>query len=307
MTAPIGVLLLAHGAATDVADLPRYYEHIREGAPASPRVLEALEHRYRAIGGGSPLNPITISLATKLQDELDRKHPGQFQAAVGFRHVSPFIHTTLERLEGEGMTRALGIVLSPHMSRFVTEGYRRELTASKSRVKVELHGAWHMEPALLEHWRVAVGAALAKLPEDRRERARVLFTAHSLPLRAVQGDRLPDRLQESAAEVARRAGLSSDGFAHAWQSASPTGEEWLGPDVGEMIRREAAEGTRAIVACPHGFVADHLETLYDLDIVARGVAEKEGLAFVRTTMPDDRPYLVQALADMVERWASAPR
>lgn len=307
MSASTGVLILAHGAATSVKDLPKFYEHIREGAPMSPRVLAVLEERYRAIGGSSPLNATTLSLTAKLQAELDRRHGlGAFRTQTGFRHAAPFIGDAMGHLTREKLSRVLVVVLSPHMSRFAKEGYSKALADVPTKVPVTMTGPWHMEPALLQFWTEAVATAWENVYPSPPRSKRLLFTAHSLPHRWVEGDTLEARLRESGEAVVRAAHIPEMEAAFVWQSASPTGEEWLGPDLGDVLRREARHGAKAVVVCPQGFVADHLETLYDVDILARRVAEDEGLAFARTPMPNDAPLMVQALADLVDRSRPSP-
>jgi ferrochelatase len=287
---------------THIDDLPAFYARIREGAPTSPRVLATLQERYRAIGGGSPLNAITQSCATKLQQAIDTRYGArEILVRAGFRHVAPYADEVLEGLVREGVTRALAIPMSPHISRFVQEGYARSIAGSTCGIHVEMVGPWHMESALLDFWSRSLTASLSQVPEGEREAAQVLFSAHSLPTRWVAGDDLVGRLRESADAVAKAAGVPTSRVSHVWQSASPTGEEWLGPDINLQILSGLPPGTRAVVSCPHGFLADHLETLYDIDILARQSAEGRGLTFVRTQMPNDSPLLVQALVNVVER------
>lgn len=307
MPAKRAVLLLAHGAVTHVEDLPGFYARIREGAPTSPRVLATLQERYRAIGGSSPLNVTTQSCATKLQQELDTRHgAGGFVVRAGFRHVAPYVDEVLEDLAREGVTRALAIPMSPHISRYVQEGYAQSIARSTSGIHVELAGPWHRESALLDFWSRSLTASLSQVPEGARAVTQVLFSAHSLPIRWVAGDDLEGRLRESAETVAKAADVPTSRVSHVWQSASPTGEEWLGPDINQQILSGLPTGTRAVVSCPHGFIADHLETLYDIDILARQTAEGRGLTFLRTQMPNDSQLLVYALASVVERSCQTP-
>jgi ferrochelatase len=198
--------------------------------------------------------------------------------------------------------RIVGIVLAPHYSRMsVGEYAQRALAAAQAAdpsVTVTVVESWHLAPAYLALLTGAVAAALATLPAPVRDRARVLFTAHSLPTRILAaGDPYPDQLRETATAVAQRAGLDNWGIA--WQSAGRTADPWIGPDVLDVLDELAAAGEAGVVVCAAGFVADHLEILYDLDIEARNRAAALGLPFARTASPNDAPELAEAMAGAV--------
>lgn len=306
------VLLMAHGAAESITDLPEYYTHVRGGRPPPPALLEELTERYRAIGGRSPLRSITASLATRLQAELDRRHgPGAYPVAFGFRHTPPFLEDVVAAMLAQGTTDVLGVVLAPHRSRFVEEAYRRPVQAalaSASRPpRFRLVPQWHLEPSFVALEADFVRRALNRLPTASGSATRVCFTAHSLPESMVAGgDPYPDQLREGARTIAEKADIPAEQVVLAWQSAGRTADPWLGPDIREVLRAEQGRGTRGLVVCPHGFVSDHLEILYDIDLEAHGVAETLGIRLERTDMPNDDLRFARVLADVVDRWSGSP-
>ena len=303
---PRSVLLMAHGAAESVDELPAYYTHVR-GSPPPPALLEELTERYRAIGGRSPLRALTASHGARLQHELDRRHgPDTYSVRFGFRHTPPYIDEVLRSILDDGSTNVLAIVLAPHRSGFVDQGYRRPIDAAlgsgRGSPQVRIAPEWYLEPSFVALEAALVREAIARLPSALSPTSRVLFTAHSLPESMVtNGDPYPTELAEGARAIAELAGLAADRYALTWQSAGRTKDRWLGPDLRDVLRAEHARGTKSVVVCPHGFVSDHLEVLFDIDIEARGVADSLGLRFERTAMPNDHLPFAKVLADVVDR------
>jgi ferrochelatase len=301
----VGVLLMAHGAARGLDDLPRYYAHIREGRPLSDAVLEELTQRYRAIGGHSPLHEITASLARRLAGVLQAR-PGvvDWHVYYGFRHAPPYIADAVAAMAADGVDRGVGVVLAPHDSAMSGARYRAAAEAARSSVSgaplLTYVPSWHLEPRFVHLVASRVREAQTRWPDAERSRVRVVFTAHSLPERLqAQGDPYAHQVQATAQAVAKLAGLGR--WEVAWQSAGRTGDAWMRPDILEVIHRAAQEGTAGLVVCPVGFVADHLEVLYDLDVEAAGVAAEEGLRWVRTRSLNDDPAFAEVLADIAER------
>ncbi|HEX7442847.1 MAG TPA: ferrochelatase [Acidimicrobiales bacterium] len=296
---PIGVVVMAYGTPRTPADVEAYYTHIRRGRPPTPEQLAELQARYDAIGGISPLAERTEAQRAAIAEALDRRAPGAYEVVLGQKHAAPFIEDAVAALAERGADRAVGLVLAPHYSAFSVGQYqeRAALAAGGAGVRMTAIDHWHLEPAYLDFLTRAVVDARAGLPA----RHKVLFTAHSLPERVLEGDPYPDELRESAAVVAERVGLSPwPDWAIAWQSAGRTPEPWRGPDILTVIRDLASTGrTDGLLVCPQGFVADHLEVLYDLDIEARGLAERLGLAFARTRSLNADPAVMAALADRV--------
>jgi protoporphyrin/coproporphyrin ferrochelatase len=298
---PIGILAMAYGTATGPDDVERYYTDIRGGRAPSPDLLEELKSRYAAIGNRFPLLEITERQAARLQERLDHDHPGRFRVYLGMKHSSPFVAQGVAEMRADGIERAVGIVLAPHYSTLSVGTYIERVEKSVAEdggPSFTFVKSWHDHPSYLEVLSSRVADALAKLPVGERDEAMVVFSAHSLPARIVEeGDPYPDQLQETGDLVAVRLGLLN--HMTGWQSAGRTPEPWLGPDLSELIEELAGKGYPAVVVCACGFVADHLEILYDLDIEAKREAERAGIAFVRTESMNDDPGFVRALADVI--------
>lgn len=303
MTAPgrLGVLAMAYGTPAGPDDLEAFYTDIRRGSPPPPELLTELRERYAAIGGRSPLLEITRAQARGVQQALA---DAGVEAAVeiGMRHAAPTIEDGMASLADAGAERVVAFVLAPHYSRMSVGAYEQRAEAAAAAAAPPLPltvvRSWHLAPGYIAYLADAVRDALATLPEDRRDGAHVLFTAHSLPARIVaDGDPYPAQLEETAAAVAARAGLPR--WSVGWQSAGRTADPWIGPDVLELLPQLADDGASAVVVCAAGFVADHLEILYDLDIEAAARAEELGLAFARTASPNAEPAFVAALADVI--------
>ncbi|TAK21209.1 MAG: ferrochelatase [Chloroflexota bacterium] len=302
---PIGVLLLAYGSPQSPDDIETYYTDIRRGRPPTPEQVAELRDRYRRIGGVSPLSRITADQATALRDKLG---PG-FRVYVGMKHWNPRIPDTVARMADDGIRRAVCLALAPHYSRLSIGDYHARVRDAAARldVPIELHEveSWHLSPLFIEAVVRRVDDALARFPTGARDTVSVLFTAHSLPSRIVdEGDPYPAQLTATGATVAARLGLGT--WSIAWQSAGRTPEPWLGPDVKAAMADQAARGARAFLVCPIGFVTDHLEVLYDLDIECRAHARALGVLFERTASPNADADFIAALAEVVRaRLASA--
>ena len=304
-----GLVVMAYGTPASPDDVEAYYTHIRRGRPPSPDQLAELTGRYQAIGGVSPLAERTRAQADAIAAALDAAEPGRWRVALGNKHAPPFIEDAVVMLAGNGgraapPDRLVGLVLAPHFSRgSVGEYHARARTAAtaqgKDYVPVE---SWWSLPAWVEAQATRVRTALAGLPD----RTTVLFTAHSLPERVLAGDPYVDELQSSATAVASAAGLPDGTWSLAWQSAGRTPEPWRGPDVADVIRDlGASRRVDGVLVCPQGFVSDHLEVLYDLDVDARRVATEAGLAFARTASLNDEAPVMAALAGVARAASEA--
>ena len=317
---PIGVLVMAYGTANGPDDVERYYTDIRGGRAPSPDHLRELLDRYAAIGNRFPLLEITTEQARGLQEELNRSEPGAFRSYLGMKHSPPFIAEAVERMRTDGIERAIGIVMAPHWSGMSVETY-------VARVREEVGDgppsfafvrSYHDRPAFVAFLAGRVAHALGELMPAERAGATVIFSAHSLPVRRLDGGsqrclrctacehscRYRDGLAETADLVAAELGLSRHTIA--WQSAGRTEDPWWGPPVGDVIAELGSKGVPAVVVCSAGFVSDHLEVLYDLDVEAREVAEQAGMRFVRTEMPNADPGFISVLADVVREDLAAP-
>ena len=291
------VMLMGYGTPRTPADILPYYTDIRRGNPPTTEQLENLTARYEAIGGISPLTQRSEAQRGAVQAALNRIAEGRYHVVLGMKHATPFIEESVDDLAAKGFRRIVGLVLAPHYSAFSVGQYLDRLTAAAAThdITVASIRSWATEPALIDFIATAVREKLASLPDETR----VLFTSHSLPQRILaSGDPYPSELQATAQSVSSAVGL--DNWGVAWQSAGRTPEPWLGPDILQVIDELAADGrTRAVLVSAVGFVADHLEVLYDLDIEACRRATSQGLAFERTTCVNDDPAVMAALADLI--------
>jgi ferrochelatase len=292
-----GVVLMAYGTPRTPAEIEPYYTDIRRGRPPAPEQLADLTRRYDAIGGISPLAALTAEQGAALQAALDDRRPGEYRVGVGLKHAAPKIEEGVAALAASGVDRIVGLVLAPHYSALSIGEYldRAEVAAKAAGLAFTGVESWAVEPAYVTFLAAAVATALDALPA----RSRVVFTAHSLPARIVEaGDPYPDELRATATAVASRLGLDDDRWSIGWQSAGRTPEPWLGPDVLEIVDAMAADpDVDGLLVCPCGFVADHLEVLYDLDIEAAARAAGAGLAFGRTASMNADATVLGALAD----------
>jgi ferrochelatase len=295
------VIAMAYGTPATPADLGAYYTHIRHGRPPSPELLDELRERYEAIGGRSPLLEITERQAAGLRAALHAAGHDDVEVVLGMKHAKPFIEDAARDLLAGGVERVVGLVLAPHYSSMSVGQYSERVTAALGEgagaPSFAMVRSWATAPGYVEWLARAVRAALARLGPAAFG-AEVVFTAHSLPERILEaGDPYPDELRATAEAVARTAGLAR--WSIAWQSAGRTADPWIGPDVLEVLPEIAGAGASGVVVCPAGFVADHLEVLYDLDIEAAGAARELRLPFARTASPNADPRLAATLADVV--------
>ena len=300
MSRTTAVLLMAYGTPRHPDEIEAYYTDIRRGRPPTPEALADLVARYDAIGGISPLARLTEAQRDALQSALDERAPDTYRVDLGLKHADPKIEEATEALLADGVERIIGLVLAPHYSSYSIGQYlgRARAVAEPAGVPVGGVESWATEPAFIEFISADLKRRLASVPAG----SRVLFTAHSLPQRIIDGgDPYPDELRATAVAVADRLGLEEGAdWSIAWQSAGRTPEPWIGPDILEVIDSLAEEGSvPGVVVSAVGFVADHLEVLYDLDIEAADRAASHGLAFARTACVNDDATVMGALADRV--------
>jgi protoporphyrin/coproporphyrin ferrochelatase len=286
------VVLMAYGSPERLADVPAYYADIRGGRPVAPEHLADLVERYRRLGieSSSPLNAITEQTRAALERELG------LPVFTGMKHWTPRIADAAEAALAGGADTVVGLVLAPHYSALSIQGYRDQLAqALAGRAELRFVDSWHDDPAFIE--------VLAD--KVRGTEAHVVFTAHSLPQRILEtGDPYTEQLHETSHLIAERAALRDWTFSY--QSESPTGEPWLGPDILDHLRSLHEQGTRRVLVCPVGFVSDHLEIRWDLDVEARELAGVLGLELERIEMPNAEPAFVRVLAGIVRRALSVP-
>jgi len=298
------VVLMAYGTPRSPEEILPYYTDIRRGRPPTDEQLYDLTRRYEAIGGLSPLARLTEAQRRALQRALDDLAPGTYEVVLGLKHAEPKIESAVDEIASRGFRRVVGAVLAPHYSAYSVGQYLGRVNDAAEPHGLAVCGveSWATEPAFVDFLVGDLERRLASMPG----RTRLLFTAHSLPERILTtGDPYPDELRSTAEAVAARLGLHEGAdWQIAWQSAGRTPEPWLGPDILEVIDSLGADpSVDGVVVSAVGFVADHLEVLYDLDIEARRRAEQHGLGFDRTACVNDDPAVMAALAARVHAMA----
>jgi ferrochelatase len=299
--APTGVLLLAYGTPETLDDVEPYYTHIRGGRPPSPEALANLRERYQRVGGRTPLLDTTRDVGRKLQARLDAA-PGRRRVYVGMKHWHPFIGEVVPQMAADGIAAAIAVVLAPHYSRMSVGSYRTYVEQAQAQlgqpIAIRFVESWQAHPLFRKLIADRIVAGLAQFPSEVRPDVLVLFSAHSLPERLLSwDDPYPRELHESAAGIAELVGLTDWRFA--FQSAGMTGEPWLGPDILDYLETLAAEGVRYVLSVPFGFVAEHLEVLWDIDHEAQTRAAELGMTLHRTTMPNADAEFIEVIAAIV--------
>lgn len=306
------MLLLTFGSAVTSADVPAYLRSVRGGREASAELIEEFCRRFDVIGR-SPLIDITLEQATSLDALLAERHgPGAFRVAAGMLHSAPSVADALQDLVQAGVGGVIGIVLAPQYSPLILGGYQRAIdsctSASRLDIPVRIAPAWHLIEPWLSSLSDSLRASLEAFDAGIREHVAVVFTAHSLPRPVI--DRDPGymvQINETITAVAERARLPADGWTFAFQSAGHSPEEWLKPDLTDVLPGLRDRGARDVLVVPVQFVADHLEILYDIDVAAAEQARAVGLGFHRISMPNAKPPFIAALADVVARELAVTR
>lgn len=299
-----GVLVMAYGSARGPEDVLRYYTHIRHGHPPTDAQLRDLLARYEAIGGVSPLFAITERQGQALQAELDaRSGKGAYQVCLGMKHSAPYIADGIQQMARDGIGQAVGLVLAPHYSAMSVGAYLDEAEAAirglERPIEFRPIRSWAAHSGLINLLRHRIEAVRQRFTPKEQENLPVIFSAHSLPERILHdGDPYPAELRTTGDLVA--AALGTANYTFSWQSAGRTHEPWMGPDILDKLAMMAADGFRQAIICPCGFVSDHLEVLYDLDIQAQEHARALGLHIERTASLNDHPAFIGVLADLVE-------
>lgn len=307
MTAPTtAVLLMAYGSAPsmDDHDIRAYLDHILlfyRRASATDEEVRHLKQRYEAVGG-SPLYDVTRRVVAGVQQRLDDEAPGAFRAHLAMKHSPPFIEDVTREIAASGCANAVGLALAPFPSRLSTEGYyelvRKTAEQLEAPVDWQFADSWHLHPTFVELWQQRIGETVSGLDDEPF----VVFTNHSLPARIREWkDPYEHAFIDAATAVAARLGLEH--WTHAFQSEGGGGVPWLGPSLDAVLRERFAAGHRTFVVAPIGFLMDHLEVLYDIDVVTLRLAEELGITLVRPSMPNDDPLLLDLLADVVRRTA----
>lgn len=306
----VGVLLLTFGSAVTSADVPEYLRSVLGGREPSAALITEFCRRFDIIGR-SPLIDITLDQAAALERLLGERHGQEsFRVAAGMLHSAPRVAEALRTVTEESVDRVVVVVLAPQYSPLVLGGYQRAIDSCAADVApgvpVSVAGAWHLTGSWISSLSEAVRAALGRFEPETRPRVGVVFTAHSLPRPVV--DRDPgylNQIDETIAAVAERAGLAPGTWVFAFQSAGHTPQEWLTPDLTDVLPGLRASGAGDVLVVPVQFVADHLEILYDLDVAAAEQARAAGLGYHRIAMPNADARFIAALAEVVERELAA--
>jgi protoporphyrin/coproporphyrin ferrochelatase len=305
---PVGVLVMAYGGPGSLEEIPGYLADIRAGRPTPREVVEEITGNYRAIGGRSPLLEVTRRQVEALGDLLG----SEYRCYLGMRHWAPWIEEVVGEMVEDGISRAVSLVLAPHFSAMSVARYQQKIADGlelyRGRIEFEHISSYHDAPGLVEAFASRVAEGLSRWPEKDRGRVEVVFSAHSLPERVLgEGDPYDTQCRETARLVAEQAGLRDERWSWSYQSAGRTPEPWAGPDLGEHVEELARRGATDVVVVPIGFVSDHVEILYDIDVRARGIAEELGIRLERPPALNDDPVFIEALARLVRGRAGRVR
>jgi ferrochelatase len=305
MKYPIGVLLMAYGGPNSLAEIPGYLADIRSGRPTTPAVLAEITHNYEQIGGKSPLLAFTTRQVEAVAARLD---PDHFRCYLGMRHWSPWIEDVVGRMIEDGVTHAVSLVLAPHYSKLSVAKYQEKiadgLAMYRGDIAFEHIASYHDAPQYITALANRVREGMGRWPAAEQGDVHVVFSAHSLPTRILQmGDPYDQQLRETAALVAAEAGLPAERWSWSYQSAGRSPEPWLGPQIQDHIPALAAQGIHHIVSIPVGFVSDHVEILYDIDIQAQAVARQHHVRLERPPALNDDPLFIETLANLIQQRA----
>ena len=302
MTEPTAILLMAYGTPYQESDIKGYYTNIRHGQEPPKPLMDQLVGRYKAIGLPSPLARITRAQRDGLQAALDNAHPGAYKVYQGLKYIAPFIRDAVDQIAADDITRVIGLPLAPQYSSYSSEDYH-----NRARKAIEAHPdmeylpvrSWWNHQELIHFWSDQL---VAKRELTDRPDTKVIFSAHSLPLRIIHGgDPYKDEVIGLTNAVAQAAGLNEDQYVLAWQSAGRTEEPWIGPDFVTVAKDLITKsGMQTIVSASIGFIADNLEICYDVDLELAKAIQSSGGTLTRLNMPNDSPALIAALEHVVE-------
>lgn len=301
----IGVLIMAYGGPNSLDEIPGYLADIRNGRVTTPAVLEEISRNYRLIGGKSPLLEISTRQVAAVRARLD---PDKFKVYLGMRHWAPWIEDVVGQMIDDGITQAIALVLAPHYSKLSVAKYHAKvadgLKMYRGHIDFDFIDSYHDAPKLIQALANRVNEGLNRWSEAERDDVHIIFSAHSLPVRIMKmGDPYDSQLRETAQLVADKAGLAAARWSWCYQSAGRSSEPWLGPQIQEHIPALAAQGIQNMISIPVGFVSDHVEILYDIDIQAQAVAKELGVRLERPSALNDDPLYIQTLVDLIEQRA----
>lgn len=306
---PIGVLLMAYGGPNNLEEIPGYLADIRQGRPTPRRLVAEITRNYAKIGGRSPLLARSREQMEAVAASLD---PHRFRCYLGMRHWAPWIEDVVREMVADGIKQAIALPLAPHYSRMSVAKYhakvRNGLTLAHGQIDFTFIDSYHDAPQFIEALVSRVQMGQTHWPSTERERIHVVFSAHSVPTRIIaSGDPYATQVRETARLVAKGAGLASEQWSFCYQSAGRSPEPWLGPSMEEHIAELAARGIRDLICVPVGFVSDHVEMLYDIDIQAQAVARAHGIRLIRPPALNNDPRFIAALVELVHKASALKR
>ena len=304
--APIGILLMALGGPDSLEAVEPFLNDVRGGRPTSPELLREITERYRATGGKSPVPAIMTDLVRRLEARLNAAGPSRFRVYLGFRHWHPFIRETYRDIVKDGVKRLIGVCMAPQNSRLSVGAYVNKVEEAQAESGVPVRftyvPSWNTHPALIQGIVANIREALGKFPADARDRVALIFTAHSLPERILKdGDPYPDQVRATVEAVRSALGPLPPAatWRFAYQSQGRTDEQWLGPTVEETLDDLHGVGCRHVLMAPIGFVSDHLEVLYDIDIEFTKRARGHGMQLERMAMLNATAPIVETVMDVI--------
>ncbi|MBV1618996.1 ferrochelatase [Listeria monocytogenes] len=303
MTKKVGLLVMAYGTPYKDEDIERYYTDIRHGHKPSEEMIADLRGRYHAIGGLSPLAKITEAQAYGLEKALNESQDEvEFKAYIGLKHIEPFIEDAVEAMHKDGIEEAISIVLAPHYSSFSVEAYNKRAKDAADKLgglHIKAINDWYKQPKFIQMWADRINETAKQIPADELLDTVLIVSAHSLPEKIKQhNDPYPDQLQETADFIFEKVVVPH--YALGWQSEGKTGEPWLGPDVQDLTRElYGREKYKHFIYTPVGFVAEHLEVLYDNDYECKVVTDEVGATYHRPPMPNSDPEFLEVLRTVV--------
>ncbi|WLD94094.1 ferrochelatase [Alkalihalobacillus sp. AL-G] len=301
----VGILVMAYGTPRSPEEIQPYYTHIRRGRKPAPEDLQDLTDRYEAIGGVSPLAKITADQTQKLEEAMNELYDDiEFKAYLGLKHIDPYVEDAVRQMNKDGIKEAISIVLAPHYSTFSVKSYNGRAIEEAEKLggpEITPVDSWYSEPGYISYWAKRIKETFGRIPESEHDKTVVIFSAHSLPQKIIQmGDPYPDQLQETADLIAEEAGINH--YTIGWQSAGNTPDPWIGPDVQDLTQDLfEQDGYQHFIYCPVGFVAEHLEVLYDNDYECKVVTDRLGAHYYRPEMPNAKPEFIDCLARVVSK------
>jgi ferrochelatase len=297
------VLLIAFGGPTSPEEIQPFLTRVLRGHSVPPqRIKEVVEH-YMAVGGRSPLNELTFRQASALEKMLRQR--GLFLPVyVGMRNSRPFVRETLDQMTADGVRRALGFILSPHQTEASWQRYQKEVSEAQEELggatpTVDFSPGWHAHPFFIQALAEQIRPALERVAAQKRPTTPIILTAHSVPTAMAAKSPYVEQIAETSRLVAEHLGHRRCLVAYQSRSGQPS-EPWLEPDIGDVLRSLSNEGATDVVIAPIGFVCDHVEVLYDLDIAAKRIAESLGMNFLRASCVNDHPAFIQMMAEVIE-------